>query len=63
MTRQILEALDLLYPQVHLVAGPLYHSAPAVFSSMALTFGGSNVILRKFNPECKQALIVDIIAF
>src|SRR5467141_3815556 len=45
-------ALDCLDPaQVHLVAGPLYHSAPGGFALYAQMVGGTVVVMRKFDPE------------
>ncbi len=47
-----LAALDCLDPaQVHLVAGPLYHSAPGGFALYAQMVGGTVVVMRKFDPE------------
>jgi len=45
-------ALDCLDPaQVHLVAGPLYHSAPGGFALYAQMVGGTVVVMRKFDPQ------------
>ena len=50
-----LRALDLLDPaHVHLVAGPMYHSAPGGFALYTHVVGGTVVIMPKFDPE--QAL-------
>jgi acyl-CoA synthetase (AMP-forming)/AMP-acid ligase II len=47
-----LAALNCLDPdQVHLVAGPLYHSAPGAFALYAQMVGGTVVVMRKFDPE------------
>ncbi len=51
VTMRFLNALDLDEPHRHLAAGPLYHSAPGSFASTTLLFGGSVVIMRKFDPE------------
>ena len=51
VTMRFLKALDLAESHVHLAAGPLYHSAPGSFASTTLLFGGSVVIMRKFDPE------------
>ncbi len=51
LIRRFLEAFGLAEPHVHLVAGPLYHSAPGSFALYALVFGGSVVLMRKFDPE------------
>ncbi len=50
-----LGAMDLLDPaHVHLVAGPMYHSAPGGLALYTHLVGGSVVIMPKFDPE--QAL-------
>jgi fatty-acyl-CoA synthase/long-chain acyl-CoA synthetase len=50
-----LAAMDLLDPaHVHLVAGPMYHSAPGGFALYTHLIGGTVVIMPKFDPE--QAL-------
>ncbi len=36
---------------VHLVTGPLYHSAPSTFARISLLLGGRVVILPRFDPE------------
>jgi acyl-CoA synthetase (AMP-forming)/AMP-acid ligase II len=46
-----LQALDVAREHVHLVAGPLYHSAPGGFASYAHIFGGTVVVLPRFDPE------------
>src|SRR5262249_58831033 len=53
-----LAALNCLDPdQVHLVAGPLYHSAPGGFALYAQLVGGTIVVMRKFDPEEALRLI------
>jgi acyl-CoA synthetase (AMP-forming)/AMP-acid ligase II len=53
-----LRALDLLDPaHVHLVAGPMYHSAPGGFALYAHLVGATVVIMPKFDPEQALALI------
>lgn len=52
-----LEALDVAREHVHLVAGPLYHSAPGAFAAYAQLFGGTVVVLPKFDPEAALAAI------
>lgn len=42
---------------VHLVAGPLYHSAPLAFATIAQAIGNTSVIMRKYNPERALELI------
>ena len=50
-----LRALDLLDPgHVHLVAGPMYHSAPGGLALYAHLVGATVVIMPRFDPE--QAL-------
>jgi acyl-CoA synthetase (AMP-forming)/AMP-acid ligase II len=47
-----LAALDCVDPaHVHLVAGPLYHSAPGGFALYAHMVGSTVVIMRKFDAE------------
>src|SRR5436309_13899084 len=46
-----MEAFGLAEPHVHLVAGPLYHSAPSGFAHFTQVFGGTVVVMRKFDPE------------
>ena len=52
-----LQAFDIARPHVHLVAGPLYHSAPGAFALYAQIFGGTVVVMPKFDPEEALALI------
>ncbi len=53
-----LNALNLADPDhVHLVAGPLYHSAPAAFAFLTQVMGGTCVIMPKFDPEEALRLI------
>ena len=50
--RPRLAALDCLDPaHVHLVAGPLYHSAPGGFALYAHLVGATVVVMRKFDAE------------
>jgi long-chain acyl-CoA synthetase len=47
-----LRAMDLLDPNhVHLVAGPMYHSAPGGFALYSHLVGATVVIMPKFDPE------------
>jgi len=47
-----LQALDLTDPaHVHLLAGPLYHSAPSGFALYAQLCGSTVVVMPKFDPE------------
>jgi len=52
-----LKAFDLVRPHVHLAAGPLYHSAPGAFALYTHVFGGTVVIMPKFDAEEALALI------
>jgi long-chain acyl-CoA synthetase len=42
---------------VHLVAGPLYHSAPLAFFALSLGLGNTVVLMRHFEPEHAIELI------
>ena len=54
----MLERLNLLVPDaVHITTGPLYHSGPLSFASFAHTFGGTIVVLRKFDPVAWLRLV------
>lgn len=46
-----LAAFDLVRPHVHLAGGPLYHSAPGAFALYTHVFGGTVVVMPKFDPE------------
>jgi acyl-CoA synthetase (AMP-forming)/AMP-acid ligase II len=49
---ETLRAMDVLDPNhVHLVAGPMYHSAPSGFALYAHIVGATVVIMPKFDPE------------
>jgi fatty-acyl-CoA synthase/long-chain acyl-CoA synthetase len=53
-----MQALGMIHDaHVHLVAGPLYHSAPGGFATFATMLGGSVVVMRRFDPEQALALI------
>src|SRR5205085_3203228 len=55
---QRLEALNVTDPaHVHLVAGPLYHSAPGGFALYAHLCGSTVVVMDKFDPEAALATI------
>ncbi len=48
----LLGELNLLHENpVHLTTGPLYHSGPLAFASLAHTVGAPIVVLRKFDPR------------
>src|SRR5438132_4268871 len=51
VARRYMELFGLAEPHVHLVAGPLYHSAPGSFAQFTHAFGGTGVVMRKFDPE------------
>src|SRR2546428_838257 len=51
VARRYMELFGLAEPHVHLVAGPLYHSAPGSFAQFTHAFGGTAVVMRKFDPE------------
>ncbi len=42
---------------VHLVTGPLYHSAPGFFARGALGLGGRAIVPRRFDPEALLAAV------
>ncbi len=48
---------DLRPGDVHLVAGPLYHSAPGAFAGFNIIFGGTNVLLERFDAATALAAI------
>ena len=55
LTLAFMQALGMMHEgHVHLVAGPLYHSAPGSFALFAAVLGGTVVVMPKFDPE--QAL-------
>ena len=54
----LLAELRLLHENaVHLTTGPLYHSGPLAFASLAHTLGAPIVVLRKFDPRRWIALV------
>jgi fatty-acyl-CoA synthase/long-chain acyl-CoA synthetase len=58
ITLRFMQAMGMMHPDhVHLVAGPLYHSAPGGFASFASLLGATIVLMRKFDPEHALALI------
>ena len=58
VTLAYMRALDMIHdPHVHLVAGPLYHSAPGSFALFAAVIGGTVVVMRRFDPEHALHLI------
>src|SRR5207253_2136209 len=54
-TLTFMQALGMMHDDhAHLVAGPLYHSAPRSFALFAALLGGTVVVMPRFDPE--QAL-------
>jgi len=51
------EWFDLRPGDVHLAAGPLYHSAPGSFAGLHQILGGTAVLMRRFDPERALQLI------
>jgi acyl-CoA synthetase (AMP-forming)/AMP-acid ligase II len=58
VTLAYMRSLDMIHdPHVHLVAGPLYHSAPGSFALFSAVIGGTVVVMRRFDPEHALHLI------
>jgi acyl-CoA synthetase (AMP-forming)/AMP-acid ligase II len=58
ITLTYMKALDMVHEgHVHLVAGPLHHSAPSGFALFAQLVGATVVVMRKFDAEQALALI------
>jgi acyl-CoA synthetase (AMP-forming)/AMP-acid ligase II len=54
----LLAQLRLLHENsVHLTTGPMYHSGPLAFASLAHTLGAPIIVLRKFDPVRWIALV------
>jgi len=53
----IVQAFELVETDVHLLAGPLYHSAPSFFTSISLVLGATVVVLPKFDATEALRLI------
>ena len=47
---RIVQLFELSESDIHLLAGPAYHSAPSFFSSIHLLMGATVVVLPKFDP-------------
>ncbi len=47
---RIVQMFELSESDIHLLAGPVYHSAPGFFSSIQLLMGATVVVLPKFDP-------------
>jgi fatty-acyl-CoA synthase/long-chain acyl-CoA synthetase len=58
VTLAYMQALGMIHDaHVHLVAGPLYHSAPGSFALFTAVVGGTVVVMRRFDPEHALHLI------
>jgi acyl-CoA synthetase (AMP-forming)/AMP-acid ligase II len=58
VTLAYMQALGMMHDShVHLVAGPLYHSAPGSFALFTAVVGGTVVVMRRFDPEHALHLI------
>jgi acyl-CoA synthetase (AMP-forming)/AMP-acid ligase II len=58
ITLAFMQALGMIHEaHAHLVAGPLYHSAPGSFALFAAVLGGTVVVMPKFDPERALHLI------
>ncbi len=56
----LLSELNLLHENsVHLTTGPLYHSGPLAFASMAHTIGAPIVVMRKFDASRWLQLVTE----
>ena len=54
---QYIGEFGLRREDVHLLAGPGYHSAPAVFGGLQQIIGATTVVMHRFHPERALALI------
>jgi acyl-CoA synthetase (AMP-forming)/AMP-acid ligase II len=60
LTMALLNELDYLHPDgVHLTTGPLYHSGPLAFATLASQLGHKVVLLRKFDAARWIDLVKD----
>jgi acyl-coenzyme A synthetase/AMP-(fatty) acid ligase len=56
----LLEELGLRFgEEVHLTTGPLYHSGPLAFASLAHTMASPVILLRKFDPTAWLRLVAE----
>lgn len=53
----LLAAFGFRSSDIHLVCGPLYHSAPPAFAGINSIFGATVCIMKRFDPEEALALI------
>jgi long-chain acyl-CoA synthetase len=54
---EIIQLFELRDTDVHLMAGPGYHSAVGLFTALTITCGGTVVIMPKFDAEAALELI------
>jgi acyl-CoA synthetase (AMP-forming)/AMP-acid ligase II len=60
LTAALLTELNLLHPDgVHLTTGPLYHSGPLAFASVAWQLGHPVVVLRRFDATAWVRLVAE----
>ena len=60
LTMALLNELDYLHPDgVHLTTGPMYHSGPLAFASLAGQLGHKVVLLRKFDAARWLELVTE----
>jgi fatty-acyl-CoA synthase/long-chain acyl-CoA synthetase len=52
-----MQIFEMTPGDVHLVAGPMYHSAPGAWAGFTILLGGTNVVMRRFDPEEALRLI------
>jgi long-chain acyl-CoA synthetase len=51
MLMPLMNAVGITGDSVYLSPGPLYHTAPAFWSTVVQSLGGTTVVMEKFNPE------------
>jgi acyl-CoA synthetase (AMP-forming)/AMP-acid ligase II len=56
---QWMAAFEFSPTDVHLLAGPSYHSAPGVFAGLQQALGAITVVLRRFDAEAALRLIAE----
>ena len=56
---QWIQSFGLTADDVHLLAGPAYHSAPGAFAGLQQILGATLVIMRRFDPEQACRLIAE----
>jgi acyl-CoA synthetase (AMP-forming)/AMP-acid ligase II len=45
--------------EVHITTGPMYHSGPLMFATLAHSTGGNVIVLRKFDPSAWLRLVAE----